>query len=143
MKVKAIVEMPKLTRYKYEKSGSKLKLDRVLRINIPHNYGYVPGTICEDGDPLDIFIISDSPIHPLTRVEAELVAVLYCEDNGVRDDKLIASISSDNANDLPGEIGRIRDYLLTYKKGFDILEHGDAEQAKMCYNHHRKAYAKS
>ena len=71
--MKVVVEIPKGSIYKYEinKDTGKLALDRVISIPYPENYGYFPNTLAQDGDPLDVFLVSDQPIAPLTEVEIE------------------------------------------------------------------------
>src|SRR5437868_11382710 len=96
-KVEAIVEIPKGSFYKYEidKDDGNLVLDRPMNQSIPYNYGFIPETLCGDGDPLDVFIVSYHPIPPLTKVEVVIVGVLKCIDNGEEDDKIIAMIAGE------------------------------------------------
>jgi inorganic pyrophosphatase len=98
MNIKAIIEMPKGTSYKYEvnKETGALRIDRQLNRCVPYNYGFVPDTMCSDGDPLDIFVISNEPINPLTEVEVSILGVFECTDNGVSDNKLISVLVGSN-----------------------------------------------
>lgn len=131
--VKAIIEIPANTNYKYEvdKDTGLLTLDRVLSINVPFNYGYLPGTLCGDGDPLDIFVISSSQIFPLTTVYAEVVGVYRCIDNGDQDDKLIAVLPGEDLDQETLEAAKrfIEFYLTNYKTGFQIVSYHDALEA--------------
>lgn len=140
----AIVEMPQGTTHKYEqdKVDGLLTLDRVLNQPIPYNYGYIPGTLCGDGDPLDVFVLGNIPIYPLTKVKITPVAVLKCIDNGHSDDKLIAIIESSNWPNSVG-IDIVRTYLTSYKKGFEILEVGDKNTALDVYKNSVDMYNKS
>lgn len=132
MKINAIIEIHKNSFYKYEhdKSG-RLVLDRALSVAIPHNYGYIPNTLCEDGDALDVFVVSNESITPDSIVEIEVDSILICEDNGVRDDKVIATIKNDPLCYKPShhDYQVITRYLSTYKKGLNILTHEGKEKA--------------
>lgn len=137
-KIKAIVEMPRGSCYKYEvnKDNGALRLDRPLNQSIPHNYGYVPGTLSKDGDPLDVFIVSKHPITALTEVEVEIIGVLKCTDGGVEDDKLLAVLPNEYKNEAYVEesIREIADYLSTYKEGFVIEQFEKAGRAVQVYS---------
>lgn len=127
--IKAVVEIPQGSYYKYEvdKQDGTLTLDRVLVQPYPYNYGFIPNTLCGDGDPLDVFIISDQAIHPLTKVHIELVGVLRCTDNGHEDDKLLALIVGDPFPEAGKSI--IAKFLETYKTGFTVHSMGDEMEA--------------
>lgn len=131
MIVTAVVEIPQGSYYKYEIKDGVLTLDRVLLHAYPYSYGYVPGTLCDDGDPLDVFIMSDHPIHPSARVEIKVVGIIKCTDNGQEDDKLLAVLASDP---FP-EDGKfvISKFLLTYKPGFVINSMGNEHEAMEAY----------
>jgi hypothetical protein len=125
--MKAIVEIPQGSLHKYEVEDPdspilRLKLDRLLNQPCPHNYGYIPRTLSEDGDPIDVFILHDSPIHPLTEVEIELVGMIACIDKGVSDHKLLAIVKGSRYSESPsGVMG----YLRTYKDDMVVLGHSD------------------
>src|ERR1700676_3263845 len=97
-KIRAIVEMPMKSNYKYEvnKTTGALRLDRPISRSVPFNYGYIPHTVCLDVDPIDLFLVSRYPIPPLTEVDVQLVGVFKCTDNGVSDDKLIGTLGGEN-----------------------------------------------
>lgn len=117
----AVVEMPLGTRYKYEfdKSDGKLIVDRLIPIPCPYNYGFIPETLCEDGDPLDIFIISEEPVNPGSKVRVQIVDMIECVDNGEQDDKLVGIIEGDTLEPgvLADSVDKIKTYLDTYKPG--------------------------
>lgn len=119
--LKVIIEMPMGSNYKYESKEGKLILDRVINQNIPYNYGYIPYTLCGDGDPLDVFIISHHPILPGTVCEVEVLGAYNCIDNGDNDDKVIAILKGENLifPILPFN-DPIYKYLTTYKEGFQV-----------------------
>lgn len=128
--IQAIIEIPQgsLLKYEVDKSDGLLIVDRVLNQPIPYNYGYIPNTLCGDGDPLDVFVLGNISVAPLSKLKIELLGVLHCIDNGEEDDKLIAMIvGNEEARHMGTDI--IRTYLNTYKTGFEILSQGDAEEA--------------
>lgn len=116
----AVIEMPTGVPYKYEveKGTGTLVLDRVLNQPVPFNYGYIPGTMAADGDPSDIFVISEVSIYPLTRVDAQLIGKFKCTDQGIPDDKYVSVLAGDKwAQD---DLDLIKEYLETYKDGFQV-----------------------
>jgi inorganic pyrophosphatase len=136
--------MPSGTKYKYEadKSGGFV-IDRVLRTPVPFNYGYIPNTHAPDGDPLDIFIISDEPIAIGTKVRCSVLGVLAAEDQGVRDDKIIAVLTEHEAEDLIKyikRINKIKTYLKNYKEGFVVSDFGGSVAARRTIDLCREAY---
>ena len=97
--VNCIIEIPKNTRAKYEldKDSGMLLLDRVLYASTyyPANYGLVPRTYCDDGDPLDVLVLSQITMVPLCVVSAKVIGVMRMEDEGHADDKIIAVAEHD------------------------------------------------
>ncbi len=92
--VNAFIEIPKQSNVKYEydeKSGA-MKVDRILHTSMvyPYNYGFIPGTLGEDGDPIDIMVISTAAFSPGSFVIAKPIAVLLMRDEEGVDSKLIA-----------------------------------------------------
>ncbi len=106
----AVVEIQKNGRNKYEldKETGLLRLDRVLytATHYPANYGFIPRTYAGDNDPLDVLVICQEEIVPLTLVECYPIGVLKMIDNNEEDEKIIAICKTDP-------------YLNTYK---DISE---------------------
>lgn len=97
--VYAIVEIPKGSRNKYEynKQDGVIMLDRVLysSLHYPGDYGLIPHTFCEDGDPLDILVMINEPTFPGCVIEARPIGVFHMEDRGVADDKILAVPATD------------------------------------------------
>ena len=97
--VTAIVEIPSGSRNKYEldKESGLLRLDRVLfsAVHYPGDYGFIPRTLHEDGDPLDILIAIDEPTFPGCQVDVRPIGVLRMLDRGEPDDKIIAVGAND------------------------------------------------
>ena len=90
----AVIEIPKGCKNKYEldkKTGS-LRLDRVLytATHYPANYGFIPRTYAGDKDPLDVLVLCQEEIYPLTLVECYPIGVLRMTDSGEDDEKIIA-----------------------------------------------------
>jgi inorganic pyrophosphatase len=133
MKITAVVEIPQGSCYKYEvdKETGALTIDRPLNQPVPYNYGFIPNTLCDDGDALDVFVMTEDPIVPLTRVKIVPVAVLKCTDNGKGDDKIIATLEGDPYPE--SGISIISTYLTSYKTGFVVNSIGDEEEAKKVY----------
>ena len=89
-----VIEIPRGSKNKYEldKDTGLLRLDRVLysAVHYPANYGFLPRTYCEDGDPLDILVFAQEPVTPLCIVQARPIGVITMKDEKGRDDKVIA-----------------------------------------------------
>lgn len=89
-----VVEITKGSKKKYEldKETGCLMLDRILytSTHYPANYGFIPRTYGDDGDPLDVLLICAEPIEPMTLVRAYPIGVISMIDNGRRDEKIIA-----------------------------------------------------
>ena len=90
----AVIEIPKGSTNKYEldKETGLLRLDRVLysAVYYPADYGFIPRTFCDDGDPLDVLVLGQEPVYPLTIVEARAIGVMRMRDDKGIDDKIIA-----------------------------------------------------
>ncbi len=117
--------MPMGTKYKYEvnKDTGRLALDRPLNQTVPANYGYIPDTLAADGDPEDVFVITETPLIPGCEVEVEMIGKFICTDGGVSDDKWVGVIKGDDVPKLEQENRRlsIEHYLRTYKAGFVVI----------------------
>lgn len=85
------------TKYEVDKETGLLKLDRILysAVYYPANYGFIPQTMGEDKDPLDIMILCREPIQPLCLVPARVVGVMRMIDQGLADDKILAVADND------------------------------------------------
>jgi len=97
--VNALIEIPQGSRSKYEvdKATGLLRLDRVIysSFHYPINYGFIPQTLGQDSDPLDILVICSQSIQSLCLVEANVIGNMQMIDNGVPDDKIIAVAAKD------------------------------------------------
>lgn len=91
--VPVVIEVPKGSKNKYEldKKSGLLKIDRVLfsSVHYPANYGFIPQTYCEDHDPLDVLVLGQEAVVPLTIMLARPIGVMKMRDQGEADDKII------------------------------------------------------
>lgn len=131
--VKAIVEIPlgSLFKYEFDKETKSLKLDRPLPAPISYNYGYILETLHDDGDPTDVCIINNCPIYPLTSVTVSILGAFKCTDNGVSDDKLVGIVLGEIRSQdwIEENLKRVEYYLSTYKKGFIVNKWVDVDEA--------------
>ena len=90
----AVVEIQKGSKQKYEmdKKTGLLILDRILytSTHYPANYGFIPHTLAEDGDPLDVLILCSEELLPMSLVKCYPIGVITMKDNGSVDEKIIA-----------------------------------------------------
>lgn len=123
------VEIPKGSNYKYEIHNDKLYLDRIVDQKFPFNYGFINKTLAEDGDALDVFILSDHLIQPGAIVSLELIDVALVTDNGVSDDKLVCKLEGDRVFHLSADKTELASFLRTYKKGLEFHGFGGPDAA--------------
>ena len=126
--VDAIIEIPLGSKNKFEidEKTHKVRLDRVLysAMNYPAEYGYIENTLSDDGDPLDILVISNAATYPGCIVRARILGYLKMIDNGMGDYKLISVVDVDprfneiqDLSDLSQfRLDEIKDFFKSYKK---------------------------
>jgi len=126
-RVNALIEIPQGSRTKYEidKGTGLLKLDRVIysSFHYPVNYGFIPQTFGQDGDPLDILVLCSQSIQSLCLVDATVIGNMQMIDSGEKDDKIIAVATKDpsvnhilSIEDMPRHfINELRNYFEQYK----------------------------
>ncbi len=124
----AVIEISKDSQCKYEldKHTGLLRLDRVLytATHYPANYGFIPRTFADDGDPLDVLVLCARPIQPLTLVRVYPIGVMRMLDDGRMDDKIIAIPFSDptynsirSIDEMPSHIfDEIMHFFSVYKQ---------------------------
>ena len=124
----AVIEIPKGSSCKYEldKKTGMLRLDRVLytATHYPANYGFIPRTYADDGDPLDVLVLCSEQIFPMTLVKVYPIGVMRMIDGGKLDDKIIAVPFSDptyrgikSIDELPAHIfDEIMHFFTVYKQ---------------------------
>ena len=126
--INVIIEIPKGSQNKYEidKETGLIKLDRVLysAVHYPGDYGFIPKTLAEDGDPADAILLTTAPFPPGLLVEARPIGVLLMVDQGEKDEKLICVPKKDqrfaqmtDLNHVPkATLDEISNFFETYKK---------------------------
>ena len=128
-KVNALIEIPYGSNIKYEvdKDTGAVVVDRVLYSSVyyPANYGFVPNTLADDGDPADILVLGEYPLQAGSVIACRLIGVLVMEDEAGMDEKLVAVPVSkidptfdevNSLDDLPkSQLNKIKNFLETYK----------------------------
>ncbi len=99
LSVDAFIEIPKGSQNKYEfdKEAGVFRLDRVLYspMHYPTEYGYIQNTLAEDGDPLDVLVLTTFPTFPGCVIETRVVGVLVMSDDKGQDEKLLGVAETD------------------------------------------------
>jgi len=125
--IPAFIEVAEKSRMKYEwdHTRNSLVLDRVLHSAVfyPHNYGFIPETLCDDGDPLDVLVMCQEPLIPGCIVDVRPICYMVMEDEKGRDEKLLAVVNKDplyshinDMNDIPKHVLKeISHFFETYK----------------------------
>jgi inorganic pyrophosphatase len=92
--VDVMIEVPagERNKYEYDKDTGVLRLDRVIYSPFvyPGDYGFIPETLGDDGDPLDVLVITDSPVFPGCVLAVRPIGVFYMSDDKGGDEKIIA-----------------------------------------------------
>jgi inorganic pyrophosphatase len=124
----ALVEIPMGSSVKYEldKKTGLLRLDRVLysAVFYPANYGFIPQTLAEDDDPLDVLVLCQEPLAPLTLVSARAIGLMTMIDGGKYDHKILSVAVNDpefnsfrEASELPSHrLAMLRRFFQDYKQ---------------------------
>ncbi|MBU0757142.1 MAG: inorganic diphosphatase [Nanoarchaeota archaeon] len=157
-----IVEIPKdsMNKYELDKETGMLVLDRVLysSVHYPGNYGFIPQTLWEDGDPMDVLVLGTTSVYPMTIVKVRPIGIMGMIDNLSRDDKIIAVPAEDprfddhkDVKDVPSHrLKEIEHFFRIYKELQNVLVkvvemkgRKDAEAAiKRSVELYRKKYPK-
>jgi inorganic pyrophosphatase len=123
-----IIEIPMGSSVKYEldKETGLLKMDRILysAVYYPANYGFIPQTFAEDNDPLDVLVLCQEAVAPLTMVAARAIGLMTMIDSGKRDHKILAVAINDpeyntiqDASELPvHKLTMLRRFFQDYKQ---------------------------
>jgi inorganic pyrophosphatase len=131
----SVIEIPFGSSVKYEldKQSGLIKLDRVLysAVYYPANYGFIPQTLAEDDDPLDVLVLCQETVVPLTLIQARTIGLMTMIDGGKKDHKIIAIATKDPefnsyheaAEMPPHRLMMLRRFFLDYKQ----LESKDVE----------------
>jgi len=143
--VPVVIEVPKGSKTKYEldKNSGLIRVDRILysSVHYPANYGFIPRTYCEDHDPLDVLLLGQETVVPLSIMRAKAIGVMKMRDQGEADDKIIAVHADDpeyrhyqSIRELPPhrltEVSRFfLDYKALEKKTVEIDDFLDRDDA--------------
>ena len=131
----SLIEIPRGSSIKYEldKATGLLRVDRMLysAVHYPANYGFIPQTYAEDDDPLDVLVLCQEPVAPLTLVRSRAIGLMTMVDSGKKDHKILAVALDDpefndfrEAAELPEHrLTMLRRFFLDYK----TLEHKTVE----------------
>jgi inorganic pyrophosphatase len=148
--VNVVIEVPiggEPIKYEMDKESGALVVDRFLytAMRYPGNYGFIPHTLSEDGDPCDVIVANTRAIAPGAIMSARIVGVLMMEDEAGGDEKLVGVPSAwltkrydnvHNYTDLPAiTLQQIEHFFANYKalepgKWVKIVRWGDAEEAR-------------
>ncbi len=123
----SVIEIPSGSNVKYEldKETGLLRLDRILysSVHYPANYGFIPQTLAEDDDPLDVLVLCQAPVAPLTLVKSRAIGLMTMIDTGKKDHKVLAVAIDDpefqNINEAvelpPHRLAMLRRFFQDYK----------------------------
>ena len=142
-KFEALIEIPKGSKAKYEldKETGLLRLDRVLYTSTvyPANYGFIPRTLADDGDPLDVLVLCNEPIIPMTLVTCMPIGVIKMVDGGELDEKIIAVPLTDpnykhfyDIKELPRHVF---DEMMHFFEVYKMLEHKQTTVKEICHKY--------
>jgi inorganic pyrophosphatase len=124
----AVIEIPFGSSVKYEidKQSGLIKLDRVLysAVYYPANYGFIPQTLAEDDDPIDVLVLCQETVVPLTLIHARAIGIMTMIDGGNKDHKIIAVATHDpeynsyrEASEMPSHrVMMLRRFFQDYKQ---------------------------
>ncbi len=118
----AIIEIPFGSSVKYEldKESGLIKLDRVLysAVYYPANYGFIPQTLAEDHDPMDVLVLCQETVVPLTLIHARTIGIMTMIDQGEKDHKIIAVATDDPEFNSYREAAEMPSHRLTMLRRF-------------------------
>ncbi|MGE5419020.1 MAG: inorganic diphosphatase [Chloroflexota bacterium] len=120
--VNCIIEIPKGSKGKYEidKKSGMLQLDRVLfsSVHYPANYGFIPQTLADDNDPMDVLVFCSIDVYPMSIVEAKVIGVMEMVDGTERDEKIIAVARNDMSVNYLNELSELPPHTLVELRRF-------------------------
>jgi inorganic pyrophosphatase len=118
----AFIEIPKGSKVKYEldKPTGLLRVDRILfsAVHYPANYGFIPQTYCDDGDPLDVLVLCQEPVAPMSIMRARAIGMMQMRDERGLDDKIIAVHIDDPAFAEYTHVREVPSHMLLELKRF-------------------------
>lgn len=141
----SVVEIPRGSTVKYEldKQTGLIRMDRLLysAVYYPANYGFIPQTLAEDDDPLDVLVLAQEAVAPLTIMPARAIGMMTMMDTGKKDHKIIAVATSDPEFNAYHEVSELpahrllvlrrffQDYKQLEKKVVEVQEIAPVEMA--------------
>ena len=137
----ALIEIPRGSKEKYEldKETGMLRLDRILYTSTvyPANYGFLPRTLADDGDPLDVLVLGNASIYPMTLVRCYPIGVIKMIDSGSLDEKIIAIPFQDPTYNCYQDIWQLPKHIfeemMHFFKVYKNLEHKDTTVDQICH----------
>lgn len=154
----AVIEIPKGSKVKYEldKETGLLRVDRVLYSSViyPANYGFIPQTLGDDHDPLDVLVLMQEPVAPLSILRVRPIGLMVMVDQGENDEKIICVHLDDPEYREFTHISELQPHrMIEVKRFFEdykTLEHKDVkveeflgpEEARKVVTHGAQLYAK-
>jgi inorganic pyrophosphatase len=118
----AVVEIPMGSSVKYEldKETGMIRLDRILysAVYYPANYGFIPQTLAEDDDPLDVLVLCQEAVAPLTLVKARTIGLMTMMDSGKKDHKILAVAVDDPEYNGFSEASQLPNHRMALLKRF-------------------------
>jgi len=133
MKTKAIVEISEGSTDKVEIKDGTATITKILSLKCPTNYGFIKDTLAEDGDALDVFIVSSNALITFDEVDLKLIGVFHCIDNGIIDNKVLAIVKKDpmTSTEIWNYMTDVGNYLMNYKgKEFQINRYQEFKSKK-------------
>lgn len=126
--VTSVIEIPRGSSKKYEldRKTGKFRIDRILPkgLKFPAAYGFIPQTLDDDGDPLDIMILTKRKLEQGQKVKVKPIGILSAVDNKKKDDKILAVPLSESKikglRSIKGKIGKYQYFFKAYKTGISI-----------------------
>jgi inorganic pyrophosphatase len=157
-KFHAVIEIPKASKVKYEldKETGLIVVDRVLYSSVvyPANYGFIPQTLGDDHDPLDVLVLMQEPVVPLSILRVKPIGMMTMVDQGENDEKIISVNLDDpeylgynDINELQGHrLEELRSFFEDYKKlekkEVAVQDFLGPEQARTAVRHCMQLYRK-
>ncbi|HPW56831.1 MAG: inorganic diphosphatase [Thermoanaerobaculaceae bacterium] len=154
----AVIEIPKGSKVKYEldKETGLLRVDRVLYSSViyPANYGFIPQTLGDDHDPLDVLVLMQEPVAPLSILRVRPIGLMVMVDQGENDEKIICVHLDDPEYRAFSHIGELQPHRMVEVKRFfedyKTLEQKDVkvedflgpDEAKKVVMHSAQLYTK-
>ena len=154
----ALIEIPKGSKVKYEldKDTGLLEVDRILYSSVvyPENYGFIPQTLADDDDPLDVIVLMQEPVQPMSLLEVRPIGIMPMVDEGENDENIICVHVEDpqyegftNVGQFPGHrLREIQQFFMEYKnlenKEVEVGDIKGPDEAKQYVQHSIEQYKK-